>query len=71
MRRFRRIIPPIAEGMTSVTSPSLDQGKGRRIPVKKHKPEEIIGKLREVEIVLDQGGTTAEACRRTAVSAHT
>ncbi|MBM9400656.1 hypothetical protein JUN65_03490 [Gluconacetobacter azotocaptans] len=32
--------------------------------MKKHKPEEIIGKLREVEIVLDQGGTAAEACRR-------
>ena len=31
------------------------------MPFKKHKPEEIIGKLREVEIVLGQGGTTAEA----------
>ena len=38
---------------------------------KKHKPEEIIGKLREVEIMLGQGGTTAEACRRIAVSEHT
>ena len=28
------------------------------MPAKKHKPEEIIGKLREVEIVLGQGGTT-------------
>ncbi len=26
------------------------------MPSKKHKPEEIIGKLREVEIVLGQGG---------------
>ncbi len=33
---------------------------------KKHKPEEIIGKLREAEIVLAQGGTTANACRRIA-----
>jgi hypothetical protein len=33
------------------------------MPAKKHKPEEIIGKLREVEIMLGQGGTTAEACR--------
>ena len=38
------------------------------MPAKKHKPEEIIGKLRGVEIVLGQGGTTAEACRRIAVS---
>ncbi len=38
------------------------------MPSKKHKPEEIIGKLREVEIVLGQGGTAAEACRRIAVS---
>ena len=41
------------------------------MPAKKHKPEEIIGKLREVEIMLGQGGTTAEACRRIAVSEQT
>jgi putative transposase len=41
------------------------------MPSKKYKPEEIIGKLREVEIVLGQGGTTAEACRRIAVSEQT
>ncbi|WP_310106425.1 IS3 family transposase [Sphingomonas sp. BE138] len=41
------------------------------MPSKKHKPEEIIGKLREVEIMLGQGGTTAEACRRIAVSEQT
>jgi len=41
------------------------------MPAKKHKPEEIIGKLREVEIALGQGGTTAEACRRIAVSEQT
>lgn len=34
------------------------------MPFKKHKPEEIIGKLREVEIVLAQGASTAEECRR-------
>ena len=28
---------------------------------KRHKPEEIISKLREAEIVLAQGGTTADA----------
>ena len=41
------------------------------MPAKKHKPEEIIGKLREVEIMLGQGCTTAEACRRIAVSEQT
>ena len=41
------------------------------MPARKHKPEEIIGKLREVEIVLGQGGSTAEACRRIAVSEQT
>jgi len=35
---------------------------------KRHKPEEVIGKLREVEIVLAQGGTTGDACRRIAVT---
>jgi len=38
------------------------------MPSKKHRPEEIIGKLREAEVVLAQGATTAEACRRIAVS---
>jgi transposase-like protein len=38
------------------------------MPAKKHNPEEIIGKLRVVEIVLGQGGTSVEACRRSAVS---
>ena len=31
------------------------------MPLKKHRPEEIIGKLREAEIVLAQGGSAAEA----------
>ena len=38
---------------------------------KKHGPEEIIGKLREAEIILAQGGTTGDACRRIAVSQQT
>lgn len=38
---------------------------------KRHKPEEIIGKLREAEIVLPQGGTTADACRRIALTEQT
>lgn len=32
------------------------------MPNKKHKPEEIVGKLREVEIVPAQGASTAEVC---------
>ena len=35
---------------------------------RKHKPEDIIGKLREAEIVLAQGGTVADACRRIGVT---
>jgi transposase-like protein len=35
---------------------------------KKHKPEEIIGKLREAEIVRAQGGTVADTCRRIGVT---
>jgi putative transposase len=41
------------------------------MPSNKHKLEEIIGKLREAEIVLAQGSTTAEACRRIAVTEQT
>ena len=35
---------------------------------RKHSGEEIIGKLREVEIVLAQGGTIADGCRRIGVT---
>ena len=35
---------------------------------RKHKPEEIIGKLHGVEIVLAQGGPVAAACRRIGVT---
>jgi len=35
------------------------------------KPDEIIGKRRGVEIVLGQGGTTVEACRRIGISEQT
>ncbi len=38
---------------------------------KRHGPEEIIGKLREAEIVLAQGGTASDACRRIGVSEQT
>jgi putative transposase len=41
------------------------------MPFKKHTPEEIIGKLREAEIVLAQGGTSADACRRLSISEQT
>ena len=41
------------------------------MPSKKYRPEEIIGKLREAEVVLAQGATTAEACRRIAISVQT
>lgn len=38
---------------------------------KRHTAEEIIGKLREAEIVLAQGGITADACRRIGVTEQT
>ena len=38
---------------------------------KRHQPEEIIGKLREAEIVLAQSGTTDDACRRISVNEQT
>lgn len=35
---------------------------------KKYLPKKIIGRLREAEIVLAQGGTAADACRRIGVT---
>jgi putative transposase len=41
---------------------------GRRIT---YAPEQIIGKLREVEVLVSQGATVAEASRKIGVTAYT
>ena len=38
------------------------------MPQVKYKPEEIIGKLREAELMINQGTNVEEACRKIAVS---
>ena len=38
---------------------------------KRHTPEQIIGKLREAEVLLAQGGTIPEACKQIEVSEQT
>jgi putative transposase len=41
------------------------------MPGKKRSVEQIIGKLREAEVLLAKGQTTGEACRQLGVSEHT
>ena len=41
------------------------------MPRKKHSPEEIMGKLREAEVLLAQGRQGPEVCRMLGVSAPT
>ena len=38
---------------------------------KRHRAEEIIGKLREAEVLQSQGDTVGESCRKLGVSEHT
>lgn len=38
---------------------------------KKHKPEEIVGKLRQVDVLVSQGRPVAEAIRAIGVTAFT
>jgi len=38
---------------------------------KSHSPEQIINKLREAEILLNQGATVGEACRKIGVTEQT
>ena len=38
---------------------------------KKYTAEQIIGKLREVEVILAQGGTAGQACRKIGVTEET
>ncbi len=41
------------------------------MPSKKHKPEEIIGKLREAEVELSRGKQVPEMCRKLGVAEQT
>ncbi len=41
------------------------------MPQKKHKPEEIVAKLRQVDVLLSQGRPVAEAIRASGVTAFT
>lgn len=41
------------------------------MPRQRFKPEQMIGKLREVEIVVAKGSTMAEACRQIGVTEQT
>jgi putative transposase len=41
------------------------------MPRQRFKPEQIIGKLREVEVVVAKGSTMAEACRQIGVTEQT
>ena len=38
---------------------------------KRHTPEQVIGKLREAEVLIGQGKTTLEACKQIGVSEQT
>ena len=38
---------------------------------KRYKPEEIVNKLREVDVALATGKTVSEACRTIGVTGHT
>jgi transposase-like protein len=41
------------------------------MPTKRHTPEQVINKLREVEVALAQGSTVAEASRQIGVTEQT
>lgn len=41
------------------------------MPQKKHKPEEIVAKLRQVDVLLSQGRSVSEAIRTTSVTPFT
>jgi len=41
------------------------------MPRKAHTPEQIIAKLREIEVELAQGKKAGQACRKTGISEHT
>jgi putative transposase len=48
-----------------------DLKKGGSMPKKTNTPEQIIGKLRQAEVLLNQGATVSEACRKIEVTDQT
>ena len=48
-----------------------DRKKGGFMPKKANTPEQIIGKLRQAEVMLAQGATVAEVCRKIEVTDQT
>ena len=50
-----------------------DRKKDREVGMsqRKHKPEQIIGKLREAEVLLSQGSTVDGVCRKIEVTKQT
>ena len=47
---------------------ALEPGRRTTTSRKRHKPEEIVAKLRQVDILLAQGHTVADAIRSTGVT---
>jgi len=61
-------LPPKKESSCNVR---LGPRKGGKVTRKGYRPEQIINKLREVEILLSQGVTVAEASRKIGVTEQT
>lgn len=47
---------------------ALSQSKDGQVPKKIHKPEEVVAKLRQVDVLVSQGETTADAIRSIGVT---
>jgi len=62
-------VPPKKESSCDVTLELKIMGVD--MVRKAHSPERIINKLREAEILLNQGSTVGEACRQIAVTEQT
>ena len=45
--------------------------RGERMARRSHRPDEIINKLREAEVLLSQGSTVGEAARKIGVTEQT
>jgi hypothetical protein len=49
----------------------MDNGRQDNMPRRRYTPEEIIGKLREAEVLLSQGQSVGQAARALAISEQT
>ena len=61
----------LLESRARVFVPSLGRHRTLDMPMKKHKPEQIVALLRQIEIEIANGKSTPQACKEAEITVQT